>query len=1141
MGVRLTEEQQAAVNAPVEEIIVSAAAGSGKTKVLSERIVKRIKGGETEIDRLLVVTFTRAAAAQMRERIYDALEAEYKATHSARLKRELGKVAAADICTIDAFCIDVVRKNFFRADVPPDFVPADAGETAILAQEVLDEVLEEFYAENDAAFCDLCDSVDSGKNDNNLRDMIKNLYGFASAFDEPEEWLDRAAANYTPGSEESAKLRDVLRQEAEDALRDAGKMLKSGIDAARDAEIEAYAEVYEKEAREFEKCFGNFSEEEIEEGFKSFQCGDFRGKRAPKGTDEIRKKNASAFQEEFKKTYAEAREMFELANAEASRSEAKVKALCRCTKRFGEKFLEEKLARRELDFSDCEHLALKILRESDEAADELRDKYDEIYIDEYQDTNALQDALFACVSRVRRGEPNLFIVGDIKQSIYRFRHSDPGIFAGRAEEAEKGEKAEKLILSKNFRSRRDVLDSVNAVFEKIMRADTATIDYNEEHRLRCGAAYTEYNENKSELYILGKSGAAESDEDEEMTDSQREAAVAADKIKKMVESGFLVSDGERMRKAKYGDFALLTRGIKGKTDMILNVFDLMGVPMQSSESRSFFSAAEVKTVIAALKAVDNPLNDIPLAATLRSPMFSFGENELVEIKVTGGKGRFFDNVKLCAENEGALGEKCAAFLAKLDEWRERAATVDVESFISYLLTDSGYYSFAGALAGGAARQENLRVLLNMAAGFEARRSRGLYSFVRFLEKSAAEGHEIESSGEENRDAVKLMTIHKSKGLEFPVVFVIGCGARFNERDAQGILIMNQMGIALKETDTKRRISYTSAEMKAMALVTKRELRAEQMRLLYVAMTRAKEKLVLIGTVRNPEGFVEKTSGRKRALSSREIRAMTDYMNYVIYGAAENPDLWDIHVNAEVPKIEGEEPEIETEEKTYARDDEIWRKLEYVYPFEDVQNIPSKMTVSEIKRTVYEEDGAEEMYAPPIETRKPKFLEEKKLVGAARGTAYHRVMELVDLNETDVKGAIEKMRAAGLLEKEEAECIDCGKIEAFLCSSLAEEMRRAKRVYRETPFTIMIDAKDVFENGGDEKITVQGTIDCFFEREDGEFVLVDYKTDYYEEPREIAEKYKKQLELYETAIFNKYSQKCDKKYLYLFRKNDIIEV
>lgn len=1137
MDKNLTEEQKKAVCAPVAENLVSAAAGSGKTKVLSERIVERIVSGDTGIDRLLVVTFTRAAAAQMRERISLALLQELERNPSKRLKRQLSLTAGADICTIDAFCVNILKKNFFRVDVPPDFSIADENEVKILREEVLTDVLEELYGEGDESFLLLADTLSRGRNDDALRNAIIEVYGFSSSFEEPEKWLDAALENHRMGSEGNKRLRGALLKEAFDIVKEAESSLFALSEKAAECGLDGYADVLREEGEEIKRLFTSPSAEDMASGFDNFSFGRLPGKRTAPECDDI-KTEIKEERDALKKSFDRASSLCGAAISEGYSSYEKIGALCGAVKRFRRAFLEEKLKRRELEFSDCEYFAMKALKLSEEAADELRDKYDEIYIDEYQDTNPLQDAFFSLISRKCRGEANLFIVGDVKQSIYRFRHSDPGLFAEKARVFGETGVQRKMILSKNFRSRREVIDGVNLIFEKIMREGTAQIEYNEEHRLKCGASYTEYSECGNELYILSE------ESDSELVREQREALAAAKKIKSMVEEGFLVrGEDKRMRRACFKDFAVLTGRLHGKAEMIVKIFDLVGVPCVCSADKGFFNAMEIRTATALLKSVDNPLNDIPLASLMRSPIFGFSENELLEIRLKDREAYFYDDVLLRSEEDDSLGAKCRAFVNTLCDWRERSSVLGAAEFVETVLSESGYYSFVGALSGGAARQQNLRTLVGTAKSYEKTSYKGLYNFVRYLEKTMRSGGKIESGDEGNENAVLITTIHKAKGLEFPVVILIGCGAKFNESASYGSLVLSKEGgIGIVETIPEKRVKFKTAEYMAISQMITRESRAEQMRLLYVALTRAMEKLILIASVPKPEEFIEKCKkASAESVSDYAVRSVNSFLGYLAVSVFNAEGIWSVVQLKELPE-DFEKPQIEDKEESFSANPEARRRLMYVYPYEDVKNIPSKMSVSEIKRRSCEDEEAVMLYPKREERRIPSFLQgESALTGAARGTAYHRVMELIDLNETDVEGALKRFEEKGLLTKEESSCVDCGKIRAFLSSPIGDMMRSARYVKREEPFTISANAGDVLENGGNEKICIQGTIDCFFETKDGHLVLLDYKTDFYTDAEQIRLRYKKQLELYEIAVFMKFSKKCDKKYLYLFHGDDIIEV
>lgn len=1141
MEIQLTEEQARAVYAPVANNLVSAAAGSGKTKVLSERIVERLKSGDTSIDRLLIVTFTRAAAMQMRERIAKALEKEYKKNKSEKLKRQLSLIAGADICTIDSFCIDLVKRNFFRVGVAPDFNIADDNAMAILREEVIIDVLEEMYSKGDENFFKLAESVGRGKNDNALKEMILKVYDFSRAFENPNKWLDEALLSHKAESAENERLFDTIAKEIEEQLKDLREILYSAKREAEYAGIDSYTSVFEVECLSFDKYL-NKPVSEIGDGFNNFEFGTFSRKK----TDEsavLDKAYLQSLHNEAKDFFGKIKGLFEIYTSPRGISYPKIAALIECVKLFEEKYMAEKLMRKELEFSDCEYLALKALNASEEAVNELRDKYDEIYIDEYQDTNPLQDALFTLISREARGEANLFIVGDIKQSIYRFRHSDPMLFVQKGKRFEEDEKGCKMLLTRNFRSRGEVLDSVNCIFERIMREGTAQVEYDDEHRLKCGAKYIEYNQNKSELYILDSDTEADDEELVELAKEQREALVAAKRIREMIDEGFMVSDGERMRRLKYSDIAVLSPALKNKADMIASVFSAMDIPMRCTEVKNFFDNLEIRTAVALLKAVDNPLCDIPLASVMRSPIFSFTENELMAIRLNGRSVPFYENVKSEAEKEGELAKKCQRLIDTLSLWRDEAYVSSTEKFVTRVIDESGYYSFVGALPGGGVRQENLRKFLSIAASYEKTQYKGLYNFVRYIDKTIETGGNAEGEADTTDEAVLVTTIHKSKGLEFPVVFVIGCGNKFNDKDASSAMIINPVGgIGLVEREADRRIKYKTAEYHAVSMLIIRESHAERMRLLYVAMTRAKEKLILIGTAGNYKKQSAQwdmySSGKK--MSDYKVRSINNYLDYVA-GSIDNR-YWTVTRVDKLPEIiEAVEAE-EKDDKEKKRIEEVIYRLSYLYPFDGVKNIPSKMSVSEIKKKSYESEDSVSFFDEEAVKRVPAFLkEDEKLTGATRGTAFHRVMELIDLNEADVKNAIEGFVEKGFMTRMQADSIDVDKIEKFLKSPIAERMRKARRVWKEASFTIALDAKDVFENGEGEKICVQGTIDCLFEDEDGKIVLLDYKTDYYTDPEEIGKRYKKQLELYEIAVFNKFLQNCDEKCLYLFHKGDIINV
>lgn len=1186
---RWTEDQEKAIYAPPAEIIVSAAAGSGKTQVLTTRIIERIKSDENpvSVDRLLIVTFTKAAAAEMRERIGKALAAAVKSETDEkkrrRLSRQLTLLSGASICTIDAFCYNVVRQNYYRVNLPADIRIGDTGETALLQIDALEKTADAFYSalaafkgdelsESAAADGDIieemfpdeaergtvlegfemlerCYSSDKSDSDfsgkrkgGDYTKMISELYKKAQSAAFPDKWLDEIAETYSRDYSETP-FYSLSVQECR-------AMAKSLAQMAENAAVfsESCGLGYEAVFREAGENFRTAAEKTDYDSLRACLSPHFSVKlpRRKSGSSPEDADVVKAIRSKMDKIGERCADILELTYDECAAVQKKlypmIKALCAAAKVLGRIYADKMAERKILDFSVCEHLALEIITADGKTLTEtgavIRDSFDEIYIDEMQDSNDLQDTLFSAIS-----SGAMFMVGDVKQSIYGFRSADPSIFTGKCDASSADENAEKrrIFLSRNFRSRRNVISAVNSIFDMIMRPDVCGIDYIKEHRLDFGADFMQgtENERRAEIDVVHCAGnAAEL--------CRAEAEFTAAEIEKTVAEKRLVWDKDEgvLRPARYCDFAVLMRAPGGSADVYEQALASHGIPSYYEDGGSLYTLGEVGTVLELLKLIDNSECDVPLASAMRSPMFMFNENELLEIRLCGG-GSFKSALdKVCsgeAEISSALREKCLSFVQSVGKWRRAAGFVSVEELIRRIYAETNIAAAVLAFPDGEKRRANLDLLLERAAEFESTNLRGLFNFVNYVtgvQQSGGSTAEAKSMSEK-MDVVRITSIHKSKGLEFPIVYLTGCEKTYHGADSMpgGMIISRNTGVSINITDPDLRFRCSSPMQRIAALTEKTAAAAEEMRLLYVALTRAREELHTVCAVKKPEVF----SPVDYAPAAYEILFADSYQNLLKLSVN---GKWNVRY-IEADAAEKAKAAEEKQKISFTADENINRLLDYSYPYSAAVTLPNKASVSQLKEEkfnlLYEADGTlHSLNRADHKRLKLKKLKTKKAVtGAFFGTAHHKILEHIRFDGTPVKNQIENLHSRGILTDEEASVINIDKIEKFINSPLGKRMRSADKLHRESPFVINVPASEIEPSlPENETICVQGVIDCWFEEND-RVVLVDYKTDTYENPSEIAEKYEKQLSYYERALKSKFNNKLIEKYLYLLHKDDII--
>lgn len=1257
MGISFTKKQQEVIDARGCNLLVAAAAGSGKTAVLVERIVKMVSDGAdpVDIDRLLVVTFTNAAAAEMRERISRALNDRLAADpENEHLQRQVTLLHNARITTIDSFCLFVLRNQFHTIGLDPGFRIAEEGEGKLMRQEALEAVLEAGYAAGEAGFLRCMEYFSWGSRDTAVEEIVLKLYDFAMSTPFPEQWLTQRKQDYlvagSPHSEagdleaavvfeEIDWVRELMRQ-TRLILRGCAEKLTDAVHMCEEADGPyMYGALLEREKEMVEGLLLKCEKQGLQDGGYDLLCAAFgavKFDRLPSKKDDtvsaLKREVVKSIRTEVKEQLGDLQKRFffktrdqVLGQMEICREA--VEALVDLTLAFKEVFDAKKRDKNILDFNDIEHFALSILVRRDgegrcvptETALEYRSHFHEILIDEYQDSNLVQEYILSCISGEEEGRYNRFMVGDVKQSIYKFRLARPELFLEKYHTYEAYDQAvgtnKKIELHQNFRSRAEVLEGINDVFYRIMTEDLGGIRYTEDAALHPGAVFPELEntfsgaeDRGSRVELLAVDTGAEAfaglEEDAaDFTARELEAKLIAGKIREMTspDTGLFVWD-KRLngtggyRTAKYRDMVILLRSTAGWTENFLSVLMNEGIPVCAESRMGYFAAAEVEIVLSMLAVIDNPMQDIPLAAVLKSPMAGVTDLELAELTAyyqsCGDKGQdrgIFGAVSRFLEDMGGeddsaqeektkgLYKKLCSFRSMLRRFRTQSAYLPIHELIYKVYEETGYYHYVSAMPAGETRKANLDMLVEKAADYERTSYKGLFHFIRYIEnlkKYNMDFGEASTMGEEE-DTVRIMSIHKSKGLEFPVVFLAGMGKKFNKQDACGkILIDPELGIATDYLDLERRLKTTTLKKNVVRRKMELDNLGEELRVLYVAMTRAKEKLIMTGTDSHLEKSLEKYS---------MVPLVNGQVPYTILASAGSYLDWllmslsDGHARirfTEIPlaDVVGEElvrqaKDLRSKETLLNLDPQkeykeeyrrlLTEHLGYEYPYMADIRLHTKMSVSELKKQGQMEDEAESAVllqrgkaVREKEAEISHYLEEVSRsdgYGATRGTAYHRVMELLPFARMesleDVAKYLSELTQKGRLSRESLDLIDCNVIWKFLQSNLGKRMSLAEkeeRLHKEQQFVVGIPARDMKAADSDELVVVQGIIDAYME-EEGELVVVDYKTDKVSSVRILLERYKEQLDYYGRALEQMTGKKVKAKILYSLTMQREIEL
>ncbi len=1172
-----TENQKRAIDARGEQILISAAAGSGKTAVLTERVKNILCDEENQCSpsEILVVTFTKAAAAEMRERIGKALKDEIK-NHPERkifLKKQLNLLPTADICTIDSFCSKVVKENFHLASITADFKIIEENEHDVLKSDSVNEVLNELYENEDSSFRSLKEFFTNERNDSELEDIIKKLYEFSTSYPSPEKWLEMVEESFnpeneiesTPFFEATLKYLSMMFEYYHYALEYYLKKTLGEENAESDFSINCAENI---------KILGELNSACEEKRWDDLVSLIYNKPMVvyPRTKGSKYRSNLRALTTELNKDLNDVREKAIPTSAEF-KNDCKilypiVKKLCEAVNMFSCRLLDKKQEQNTFSFNDILHKCIDLLVEYDgdvpvksKLAEELTEKYKEILIDEYQDTNEAQNIIFEIISRDKK---NFYCVGDVKQSIYRFRLASPELFMSLKDKLPLFDgainKPTQIILEQNFRSRKGVTECVNFIFSQIMTKACGDIRYDENEYLYHGAKYPEIKDAQSELHIID----ALEMNSEELTNY--EANYVAEYIKKTIESGALVKaegSDDKMRPVRYDDFCILARSPKKTVDTYSRALLELGIPSVFENDEISPNSKEVQLLVALIKAVNNPLIDIPLVAIMLSPLFGFVPDELAEIRNINKKS----DIYTCVLEYSKSSKKAEQFLRKLDFYRNIASSYPIYDFVKLLIDDTSITEIFLSTDNGEERSQGIKSVLACAENYSDSGRYGLAGFVRYLD-SVLENKALQNKGSSSGGGVKIMSIHKSKGLEFPYVILVGCAKGFNLTDSKGALtVSREVGLGVKIRDDERFTRYGTLSSFSSEKMIKLSDKSEELRILYVALTRAKEHLVLIcpinsktGKERIANGVYLKDDNGRMYLPPFSIYKQQSYSEWLCSALVRHESAKEFREYLGMETTEFLDSDFDLKVVVNAADDvtsteaqdkavpsrvpfnlnlleEIKERAEYVYPYDELSTVLAKINASSVEKHI----ARREFFA----SKKPKFADEKT-TGAKRGTVVHKFLELCDFKKAydNFENEISRLLSEYKLTEDEISVIDKVDIENFFNEDVGKRLLKSDEVYKEYEFSVLKNAGDFYpelpENLKNEKIVVQGKFDCAFIESDGA-VLIDYKTDKITDEETLISIYKGQLDIYKSALEECIEIPVKETYIYSFKLGKFIKI
>ena len=1170
----------------------------------------------------------------MLDAIYKKLDED---PENENLQRQITLLNMASICTIDSFCLDVVKNNFYELEnVSPNFRIADTPEIELLKQEILDELFENKYISEDKDFTKLINTYTSYRDDTPLKDLILSIYSYISSSPYPLKWLNEKIEMFNIKDELEKDFSQthwgkVLLEEMDEELTDDIAILTDSIEGLEyESDLEEFKQTIESDIKQL-----TILKEHLNNWDKSYEIA-----QNIKFITWPRKKIESEIKDEIKSIRDSVKKKFNKKISKIFVSDSKqsnqdifdmyviLKKLENLIVEFDEIFSKKKRDKNIVDFTDIEHFALNILVKGvetiteengvkqekiikTEVAKKYTEKFEEIAIDEYQDSNLVQEFILSSISRGN----NMFMVGDVKQSIYRFRQAMPKLFLDKysnykSVEADSNCLGRKIQLFKNFRSRDNVLDFTNLIFKDIMSQKLGEVDYTEDEYLNFGAEdYKKINQNlKTEIDIIDVKPADETEENsqnylynkyseniddneeneyelEHLENIEIEAKYVAKKIKNLIDSKYQVYDRkkETFRNITYKDIAILLRSTKDKASIYEQELIKLDMPVFADSNQEYLDSIEIQTIMSLLKIIDNPMQDIPLVTVLRSNIGKFTDNELVEIRLSDKYDNFYNCMQKAKVDVNAqLKEKIEKFLNKINAWRKEQEYLSLDELIWKIYSDTGYYNYVGLMPNGNLRQANLKMLFERAKKYETASFKGLYNFINFIEKLKINSGDLSSAKiiGENDDVIRIMSIHKSKGLEFPVVFLVNTNKQFNEQDIRKnpVLLHQELGIGAKYINYNAQVQYDTLTREAIKNVVRNENISEEMRILYVALTRAKEKLIITGISNDYQKQLEDIEQQKNIYARKNgkinpilVKKYKDYLDWILlvylYEKSNTEDLLELNKIEPGSVLENKKQDIEQEKtsqniiemlnKKANKNDvnKVKKQIEYEYPNKFAIDIPTKSSVTKIKQMKQKQLGVdfesmenEVEQEKSITFEKPKFLKEEKeikITSAQKGTLIHLCLQKLNPKEEysleKIKSLIQNLEMNQIITEKESKAINPYKILQFTKSEIWNQLKNAKEYYQEKPFYINVPANKIYDEDIKENILVQGIIDLYFQDENGEWILVDYKTDYATNESELVEKYKKQLEIYKKALEDELGEKVSHTYIYSIYLNKEIEL
>lgn len=1181
MGVNWTTDQRHAIECRKGSVLVSAAAGSGKTAVLVERVIRRLtdKDNPYSAEDLLIVTFTRAATAQMREKIGAAILKRLSEDPTDRhLRRQYMLLPFAKICTIDSFCNDLVRENFHALGISPDYSLLDNETAVIMKNDVCEAMLERAYEEDsDGRFSELSDMMSSGSSDEDFAKLIIKMYDISTAYPFPDLWLDSLIGEYSQPDINKSRWGGIIKKYVCDMLdycvsssRDMMTAMESdpivadAYGAAVQNDINMYAELREKINSDWDEAL---------EAFKTVKYMSLG--RVPKGYESETKNVVTTARKKLKDLLKKVPGIMCVSSEEHADDmrllRDPVTKLIELVKQFGREYSAEKDKMNSADFSDILHRALNLLAVSDgsggyiktDLARELSSHYVEILVDEYQDINEAQDMIFRAISA---DENNLFTVGDVKQSIYRFRQAMPEIFLRRRSTThsfESGKYPLGITLGSNFRSRVGVTSCVNYIFRQLMSTEAGELEYDDSEALNAAAKYPERDTPDCELHVV-------TDKGNRADTLEAQARYVAKYIERTVREGkMLVTKGGALHPASYGDFCILLRTAKNVSSVYANALSERGIPVFSPETGGFFEAAEISFILSLLRVLDNPVQDIPLAAVMLSPLFGFSAGELADIRASAKErleaGETEPLYRSVAVSADGGSKKAAAFLKKIESLRRLSLTLSAGELVRRVCEETGFDAIVGAMPDGERRRLNVGLLCDYAEKYEAAGNLGLSGFIRFIDKVARTSGDLATAARpsENADIVRIMTVHQSKGLEFPICILADMQHAFNERDnTESVLISSSAGLGMKRRTEDGISVYDTASRRATVITSERMGRSEEMRVLYVALTRAKENLVMVTSVPNPEKGLAKVAvecGIGERANPFAVLRMNNFSDLVLTALMRHPAADELRKlsGVDVPIFLSEKDKFKlkvvvsdsesfmtesaNEQKIAAKPvffNEVQARLDYSDPRSVLSSVPAKRAAS---------DGSERgINREYFASSRPAFMSSGGLTPAQRGTATHKFMQFSNYAaaRAGIESELARLVDGGFLSEDEGKAVNIGAAKRFFMSPLAERIFASDNVMREKKFAALFPAKffypELTGEAAEEKIVVQGIADCVFV-EDGKLVIVDYKTDTGVDAEALLDRYSAQLGIYREALSQALGMPVKETLLYSFFMNSTVKV